>query len=79
MIFDWQKPLPVDVEILSVCCGAPWNSELWSICGFCRDHTGFVAYDADGNELGEVNPSDFHFPVEPRDRLSNHYGFEAIV
>jgi len=59
--YNWLKPedLPDDVEIMSVCCSAPIDYDLCGICAYCHDHTGFVAVDADGNELGDIDPSDF--------------------
>ena len=55
--YNWIKPneVPVGAEILSSCCGAPFDSDLCSICKYCHDHTGFIVYDTEGNELGQYD------------------------
>ena len=51
-----MQNLPEGTRILSQCCGETAHEYCDTICSLCRDHTGFNAYDEDGNDLGAVMP-----------------------
>ena len=58
-LFGIPAPRPLNAKNIewetrqSVCCGAENNNTDNDICPDCREHTGFVYLDSEGNELFE--------------------------